>query len=117
VEPDTLEALQRDPLAFAVSCFRWGEGELAGHSGPREWQRKVLADIGQRIRAGESTDEAIRIAIASGHGIGKSALVAMVVLWALVTRIDTRGVVTANTEKQLTTKTWPELAKWHRLSR
>lgn len=115
MEPDTLEALQRDPLAFAVSCFRWGEGELAGHSGPREWQRNVLADIGQRIRAGESTDEAIRIAIASGHGIGKSALVAMVVLWALVTRIDTRGVVTANTEKQLTTKTWPELAKWHRL--
>ena len=26
---------------------------------------------------------------------------------------DTRGVVTANTEGQLRTKTWPELAKWH----
>ena len=29
---------------------------------------------------------------------------------------DTRGVVTANTEAQLRTKTWPELAKWHALA-
>ena len=29
---------------------------------------------------------------------------------------DTRGVVTANTAGQLRTKTWPELAKWHRLA-
>lgn len=113
--PDTLEALQRDPLAFVLGCFRWGEGELTDCAGPREWQRRVLEDIGQRIQSGAATDEAIRIATASGHGIGKSALVAMLILWALVTRIDTRGVVTANTEKQLTTKTWPELAKWHRL--
>ena len=111
MKPDTLETLQRDPLAFCVQCFRWGEGELTGCDGPREWQRRVLADIGERIRSGATTDEAIRLATASGHGIGKSALVAMVILWALVTRIDTRGVVTANTEKQLTTKTWPELAK------
>jgi hypothetical protein len=115
VEPDTLADLQRDPLAFVTTCFRWGEGELADSSGPRQWQRQVLADIGQRISDGAEADEAIRLATASGHGIGKSCLVAMVILWALVTRIDTRGVVTANTEKQLTTKTWPELAKWHRL--
>lgn len=115
MSPDTLADLQRDPLAFVLQCFRWGEGELTGCAGPREWQRRVLDDIGQRIRSGTATDEAIRLATASGHGIGKSALVAMLILWALVTRIDTRGVVTANTEKQLTTKTWPELAKWHRL--
>jgi hypothetical protein len=28
---------------------------------------------------------------------------------------DTKGVVTANTENQLKTKTWAEVAKWHRL--
>lgn len=112
---DTLAALQDDPLAFCEQCFRWGEGELVGYSGPRAWQRAVLDDIGQRIRSGAAMDEAIRLATASGHGIGKSALVAMLILWSLATRIDTRGVVTANTEKQLTTKTWPELAKWHRL--
>ena len=28
---------------------------------------------------------------------------------------DTRGIVTANTDGQLKTKTWPELSKWYRL--
>ena len=38
-------------------------------------------------------------------GIGKSALVAWLILWALSTMEDTKGVVTANTENQLKTKT------------
>jgi hypothetical protein len=33
----------------------------------------------------------------------------------LSTLDDTRGIVTANTETQLRTKTWPELAKWYNL--
>jgi hypothetical protein len=40
----------------------------------------------------------------------------MLVMWALSTMEDTRGVITANTEKQLQTKTSPEIAKWHRLA-
>lgn len=44
-----------------------------------------------------------------------SGLVAWLILWALSTFEDTKGVVTANTETQLRTKTWPELAKWHRM--
>ena len=52
------------------------------------------------------------MAVASGHGIGKSALVAWIILWAMSTFTDARGIVTANTEGQLRTKTWPELAKW-----
>jgi len=44
-----------------------------------------------------------------------SALVAWIVWWAFSTFPDTRGVVTANTENQLKTKTWVEIAKWHRL--
>ena len=38
-----------------------------------------------------------------------------VILWAVATLEDARGVVTANTEAQLKGKTWAELAKWHRL--
>jgi len=63
-----------------------------------------------------TVNKAIQIAIASGHDIGKSALVAWLILWAMSTFEDCRGVVTANTEGQLRTKTWPEVAKWHRLS-
>jgi hypothetical protein len=60
-------------------------------------------------------EEAIQIARASGHGIGKSALVAWIILWAISTFEDTKGVVTANTENQLKTKTWAEVSKWHRM--
>jgi hypothetical protein len=55
-------------------------------------------------------------AIASGHGIGKSALIAWIIWWALSTMADTKVVITANTEPQLRTKTWPELSKWAKLA-
>ncbi len=58
---------------------------------------------------------ALRIAVASGHGIGKSALVAWTILWALCTLPHTRATVTANTGDQIRTKTWPEVAKWFNL--
>ena len=100
-----------DPLGYVAFAFPWGQAGtvLADDSGPEPWQREVLEKLGQGLK---SPDEAVRVAVASGHGIGKSALVAWIVLWALSSRPDTRGVVTANTEGQLRTKTWPELAKW-----
>jgi hypothetical protein len=71
--------------------------------------------FGGRLSVLSPCSSVTRIAVASGHGIGKSALVAWLILWALTTFEDTKGVVTANTEKQLKTKTWAELAKWCRL--
>lgn len=102
-----------DPLGFVLACFPWGEPgtPLADKDGPDEWQREHLNAIGDELRAGKMVQEAI----ASGHGIGKSADVAWLILWAMSTHEDCRGVVTANTENQLTTKTWAELAKWYRL--
>ncbi len=108
-----------DPLGFVLYAFPWGMPgtELEKHAGPRTWQRDVLDTIGRRLREGaKDKGDVIREAVASGHGIGKSALVSMLILWALSTCPDTRGVVTANTDTQLRTKTWPEVAKWHRLS-
>lgn len=108
-----LASFSRDPLGWVMYAFDWGQGELADFpNGPEPWQRELLG----RVRDGLITyTEAIREAVASGHGIGKSALVAWLILWAISTFEDTRGVVTANTATQLTTKTWPELYKWHRL--
>lgn len=54
--------------------------------------------------------------MASGHGIGKSALVGMIIHWALSTCEDCKIVVTANTGTQLSTKTVPEVNKWFRLA-
>lgn len=114
-----LAAYQHDPLGFVESMFDWTEGELAGKQ-LEDWQRAFLDALGSDLRSGVDNEgryigEAIQKARASGHGIGKSALVAWLILWAMATMEDTRGVVTANTGVQLQTKTWPELGKWYRL--
>jgi len=104
-----------DPLGFVLFAFPWGEAgtPLEREQGPEAWQREVLGEIGRSLA---SVSDAIRIAVASGHGVGKSALVAWIIVWALATFRDTRGIVTANTATQLKTKTWPELTKWLRLA-
>ena len=113
---ELIEALgeyTHDPLSFVYFAFPWGEpGLLEKMKGPEEWQREVLRDIGSGLKC---PNEVIREAVASGHGIGKSAMVSWLILWAMSTHEDTRGVVTANTDTQLRTKTWPELIKWYNL--
>jgi hypothetical protein len=116
---EQLGRFRYDPLGFVMFAFPWGRPgtSLAGETGPEPWQREVLEKLGRSLKErNQSPGEAVRLATASGHGIGKSALVAWVILWAMSTLSDTRGIVTANTEGQLRTKTWPELAKWHALS-
>ncbi len=109
-----LAEVSDDPLAFALGAFPWGEPNtvLEKFDGPMDWQREIM----EQIRTGLlSIDEAIQLATASGHGVGKSALVSMLILWAFTTYPDCRGVVTANTETQLKTKTWAELGRWFNL--
>ena len=107
-----MASMSKDPFKWVMYSFQWGVGDLLNHSGPDDWQAEILKAIANGLL---SPAEAIRIAVASGHGIGKSALVSWLILWALSTYEDTLGVVTANTETQLRTKTWANLAKWHRL--
>lgn len=126
---EALAQYSNDPLGFVLFAYPWGEpGDLQRFSGPEPWQRAILTRIGLGVTSiQEAIAEASRIgedveaspvleATTSGHGIGKSALVSWVIDWAQSTCEDTKGVVTANTENQLKTKTWAELAKWHRLS-
>lgn len=111
---EALAGFSRDPLGFVYFAFPWNQpgGELEGRTGPYEWQIKILRQLGAGLL---TIDDAIRLARTSGHGIGKSALVSWIILWAISTYEDTKGVVTANTENQLKTKTWAEVSKWHRL--
>lgn len=105
-----------DPLAWVQVAYDWGVGELEGHKGPRTWQADILAVIRDHLSNPETRYTPLRIAVASGHGIGKSAFVGMVVNWAQSTCEDARAVITANTETQLRTKTSPEVGKWSRMS-
>ena len=111
-----------DPLRFVKFAFPWGEpgGPLENYSGPDDWQADFLADLGREVRKrrfqGLHAVQPIRMAVASGHGIGKSTLVAWVVIWIMNTRPGARGTITANTGLQLTTKTWSQIQKWAKLA-
>lgn len=105
-----------DPLKHCLFAFPWGTGQLEDYKGPRKWQGDVLATIRDHLANPATRFTPLRIAIASGHGIGKSALVGQLSKWALDCWVDARVVVTANTETQLVTKTSPEAAKWHSLA-
>ncbi len=106
-----------DPLGFVLWAFPWGQAgtSLAKKKGPEKWQIEVLEHIGEELRKGGDLGAVVRTAVSAGRGVGKSALVCWIILWAIATFEDTRGSVTANTEGQLRTKTWAELSKWHQL--
>jgi len=111
---DRFASFTHKPYEFVMFAFPWGEagGDLALATGPEPWQEDFLRRLGADVVAPE---QALRYATSSGNGIGKSSLVSWLILWAMATHEDTRGVITANTEVQLVTKTWAELSKWYRL--
>jgi len=111
---DFLAETERNPLAFVLDAYDWGEGELAKATGPYPWQREVLEYIGGWLQNPATRCQPCRVAVCSGHGIGKSALIGMLIGWAMSTCEDCRVLVTANTAKQLDTKTSPEVATWFR---
>ncbi len=71
--------IKNDPLAFVMFAFPWGqEGTpLAKFTGPRRWQRDILAQLRDHIQGndGKIDFEMFRKVVSSGRGIGKSALV------------------------------------------
>ena len=99
---DWLAICRNDPYRFVMTAFPWREPGtvLEDWDGPSEWQKWVLDHVASGLI---DINTAIQIAVASGHGIGKSALVAWLILWAFTTAPDTRGVVSDNSETQLKT--------------
>lgn len=110
---EDIGSFTHDPQTYALYAFPWGEpGPLEAMKGPRAWQAKVNGIIRDHLSNPATRYTPCRIAVASGHGIGKSAEIAMLTKWALDTCPNTRVIITANTEGQLLTKTSPEIAKW-----
>ena len=89
---------KRDPVVFCTEAL---------NVTPLPWQAEAL-----RLVAGHD-----RVAIRSGHGVGKSAFIAWLVLWFLVTRGNARIPCTAPTRHQLQDILWSEIAKWRRRMR
>jgi hypothetical protein len=113
-----------DPYAFVMFAFPWATPgtPLEHQQGPRKWQIRQLKRLGRHIkeqRANQARKQPLAMlqrAIASGRGIGKSALVSWLVLWMLSTRLGSSTIVTANNEQQLKSRTWAEVGKWHAMS-
>lgn len=121
-----------DPLGYVMYAWPWGEtpafrvvelpqpwaDRYDSEFGPDGWACEYLERLGEEIRSrGFDPDTPktvlpVQMAVRSGHGIGKSALVGMVASFILDTRPGARGMVTANTGPQLHTKTWPQIQKW-----
>lgn len=123
-----------DPLGYVMFSFPWDsdpsiqmvkleepyKSRFGCEWGPDRWACDFLDQLGRDIKErgfdGKTSVEPIRNAVASGHGIGKSAMVAWLIKFILDTRPFAKGVITANTAEQLRTKTWAEVGKWHSIS-
>lgn len=128
--PQAMGELFHDPLGFVLWSFDWGteasmrvvrlpeqyQGRFDSEFGPDAWAAGLLDNLGQETTErgfdGAQAVEAVRMAVASGHGIGKSAVTAWLTLWIMSTRPNARGVVTASTQPQLESKTWAQIAAW-----
>lgn len=114
---EDIASFTHDPLGYAMYAFPWEEpGALADVKGPRDWQAEMMEDLRAHLENPQTRHTPFRCGRASGHGIGKSALIGMLISWALDTCEDTRVVLTANTEQQIRTKTWPEVLKWRNMA-
>ncbi|QWF71964.1 terminase [Methylomonas paludis] len=123
-----------DPLGFVMFAYPWGSDPALQivpltpvyrqrfnvDYGPDLWACQFLDELGELVRQrgfdGVHAVDAIRMAVASGHGIGKSAITAWLVNWIMSTRPFAKGIVTANTAEQLAGKTWAEICKWTKKS-
>ena len=107
-------------MKFVLYTFPWGQAgtPLEHFQGPRKWQREVLQQLADHIKAnnGKLDFDTFRMATSSGRGIGKSALVSWLVIWMLSTRIGSTTIVSANSEAQLRSVTWAEITKWLSMS-
>lgn len=113
-------ALKDDPVGFIHYVIPWGRAgtPFAQVDGPRPWQIEELQAIGAHTREQVfALDNGLPLkvfkgAVSSGRGPGKSALFGMVALWHASTRIGAPTIVSANTENQLRSRTFPEYANW-----
>ena len=90
-----------DPLGFIGAAVKFKPG-----GGLAPYQAEIIADL-PRVK---------RIAVRGPRGLGKSALVSLIVLWFALTRdaagIDWKIGTTAGSWAQLESYLWPEITKW-----
>lgn len=92
-----------DPVAWAHDVIDW-----PADSGLTPYQTEILGELPARRRA----------AVRGPHGLGKTGIASIVVLWFATTRdgagIDWKVLTTASAWRHLSVYLWPEIHKWAR---
>ena len=93
------------PDRFARECVRWSEVG-AGNRQLADYQAEILGDLRTFGRA----------CVRGPHGLGKTVINALAVLWFALTRealgLDWKIPTTASAWRQLQEFLWPEIRKW-----
>ena len=127
---DDMASFYADPMGFVMYAYPWDTDKTIqivelvepwasrynSKYGPDKWACEYLdvlaKEVAKRGFNGKDAVDPIRMAVASGHGVGKSAMTGWLVNWIMSTRPLSQGTVTANTFTQLETKTWAQIIKW-----
>lgn len=91
--------VHNDPALFATSILRV---KL------RAWQRRLLGRIAERLRAGVRH---IEVHLRTCHGAGKTFVVAVIVLFVLGTRPESRALTMAQGWAGVENLLWPEITR------
>lgn len=95
---------RNDRVGFANDCILWPTGR-----GLAFYQSEILGYV----------DTHKRVAVRGPHGLGKTAMMAILILHFVLTRdgwgdLDWKAPTTAGAWRQLTKYLWPEIHKWAR---
>ncbi|MET9818314.1 hypothetical protein [Streptomyces sp. NPDC006355] len=94
-------AYRYDPVGWARDCIAWEDGE-----GLTAYQADALGALPRKRR----------VAVRGPHGLGKTGMAAICVLWFATTReaagVDWKVIMTASAWRHLSVYLVPELRKW-----
>lgn len=91
----TLERYRNNPVAFVKEALK---------AKPVQWQAEALKAFAEHDR----------IAIRSGHGVGKTSLIAWLAIYFLFTRYPAKIGCIAPSASQMENALWPEIKIWAR---
>jgi phage terminase large subunit len=103
----------RDPFLFATQVLPflpYGSPADGGRPVLEKWQHDFLNGF-FRGADGQPIDDP-RHSVRSGHGCGKTTVIAILALWFVTTHYDAKCVITAASQDQLRDGAWSELRKW-----
>jgi len=103
-----------DPIMFAVECLR-----ITLHP----YQAQILLDLADAplelyvFYGLDPTFPKRQILVPSGHGLGKTRVLAVAIIWHLLTHMYSKTLCTAPTSDQLSGQLWGEMRKMFRRMR